>query len=28
MIKYSSKPAASLFQLPANATTVTIPSVP
>jgi hypothetical protein len=28
MTKYSSKPSASLFQLPANATTVTIPSVP
>jgi hypothetical protein len=26
MTKYSSKPSASLFQLPANATTVTIPS--
>jgi hypothetical protein len=28
MTKYSSKPSASLFQLPAGATTVTIPSVP
>jgi hypothetical protein len=28
MTKYSSKPSASLFQLPADASTVTIPSVP
>ncbi len=28
MTKYSSKPSASLFQLPAGATTVTVPSIP
>jgi hypothetical protein len=28
MTKYSSNPSPSLFKLPANATTVTIPSIP